>query len=78
MLRTVGTRSINQFRSLLVGTSRKMSCGGGCNNNSKTVDYDVVKKMSCNNCGLIIDVRCPQELKETGQIPNSINIPCRT
>ncbi|KAH8362724.1 hypothetical protein KR084_000319 [Drosophila pseudotakahashii] len=39
------------------------------------VDYDVVKKLASEPKKLLIDVREPEELKETGQIPASINIP---
>ncbi|KAH8382238.1 hypothetical protein KR009_002535 [Drosophila setifemur] len=39
------------------------------------VDYDVVKKLPSEPQKLLIDVREPDELKETGQIPASINIP---
>ncbi|KAH8292377.1 hypothetical protein KR054_009064 [Drosophila jambulina] len=39
------------------------------------VDYDVVKKLPSEPQKLLIDVREPEELKETGQIPSSINIP---
>lgn len=30
-----------------------------------------------NNSILIVDVREPDEIKEHGKIPNSINIPCK-
>lgn len=40
-----------------------------------TVDYDYVKKATSNHGTLIIDVREPEEVKENGKIPNSINIP---
>ncbi|KAH8243015.1 hypothetical protein KR032_003715 [Drosophila birchii] len=39
------------------------------------VDYDVVKKLPSEPQKLLIDVREPEELQETGQIPSSINIP---
>jgi len=39
------------------------------------VDYAAVKKMPNEPQKLLIDVREPDELKETGQIPSSINIP---
>lgn len=42
-----------------------------------TVDFDYVKKATANNAALIIDVREPEEVKEHGKIPNSINIPCK-
>lgn len=43
------------------------------------VTYEDVKRVSENNKGdiLLIDVREPQELVETGTIPNSVNIPCK-
>nr|XP_023025832.1 heat shock protein 67B2-like [Leptinotarsa decemlineata] len=42
----------------------------------KDVSYEDVKKVSLENCeALIIDVREPDELKETGVLPGSINIP---
>lgn len=37
--------------------------------------YDEVKKLPNNPKVLLIDVREPQELKETGIVPTSINIP---
>ncbi|XP_075971409.1 rhodanese domain-containing protein CG4456-like [Anticarsia gemmatalis] len=41
-----------------------------------TVDYDYVKRKAAANDGaIIIDVREPEEVKEHGKIPNSINIP---
>ncbi|KAM3960944.1 rhodanese domain-containing protein CG4456 isoform 1-T2 [Aphomia sociella] len=39
------------------------------------VDYDHVKKATSINNILIVDVREPDEIKEHGKIPNSINIP---
>lgn len=75
MLRTIGNRSLISFRSMLVGTSKRTL--SSCDNDEKVVEYECVKKMTCIKCGLIIDVRCPDELKETGQIPTSINIPCK-
>lgn len=41
--------------------------------------YDEVKKISLEDKPeiLLIDVREPDELKATGQIRNSINIPCK-
>lgn len=41
----------------------------------KNVDYKNVKKATQNSSIYIIDVREPQELKDSGVIPNSINIP---
>ncbi|XP_045535005.1 rhodanese domain-containing protein CG4456, partial [Papilio machaon] len=39
------------------------------------VDYDYVKNATSNKNILIVDVREPDEIKEHGKIPNSINIP---
>ncbi|XP_026755462.2 rhodanese domain-containing protein CG4456-like [Galleria mellonella] len=39
------------------------------------VDYEHVKKATSANNILIVDVREPDEIKEHGKIPNSINIP---
>nr|XP_026492857.1 putative thiosulfate sulfurtransferase, mitochondrial [Vanessa tameamea]XP_026492858.1 putative thiosulfate sulfurtransferase, mitochondrial [Vanessa tameamea] len=39
------------------------------------VDYDYVKKATTNENILLIDVREPDEIKELGKIPNSVNIP---
>lgn len=41
------------------------------------VDYDFVKNATTNKNILIVDVREPEEVKEHGKIPNSINIPCK-
>ncbi|XP_017848812.1 rhodanese domain-containing protein CG4456 [Drosophila busckii] len=50
-----------------------------CSNNKTgtigIVDYSVVKEIQNHPEKLLIDVRDPDELKETGQIPSSINIP---
>ncbi|XP_034486695.1 rhodanese domain-containing protein CG4456 [Drosophila innubila] len=45
------------------------------NNAIGIVDYATVKKLANEPQKLLIDVREPDELKETGQIPSSINIP---
>lgn len=42
-----------------------------------TVDFDYVKKATNDENIIIIDVREPNEIKEYGKIPNSINIPCK-
>lgn len=42
-----------------------------------TADYDYVKKATKNTGILIVDVREPDEVKEHGKIPNSVNIPCK-
>ncbi|XP_017036299.1 rhodanese domain-containing protein CG4456-like isoform X1 [Drosophila kikkawai] len=39
------------------------------------VDYEYVKKLPCEPQKLLVDVREPNELEESGQIPTSINIP---
>ncbi|CAG4918129.1 unnamed protein product [Colias eurytheme] len=39
------------------------------------VDYEHVKKATANDRVYIIDVREPDEVKEHGSIPNSVNIP---
>lgn len=41
-----------------------------------TVDFDYVRKATSDNNVLIVDVREPDEIKEHGKIPNSVNIPC--
>ncbi|XP_047984062.1 putative thiosulfate sulfurtransferase, mitochondrial isoform X2 [Leguminivora glycinivorella] len=43
-----------------------------------TADYKYVKKATTNSSVLIVDVREPDEVKEHGKIPNSINIPLGT
>ncbi|XP_038223062.1 rhodanese domain-containing protein CG4456-like [Zerene cesonia] len=40
-----------------------------------TVDFEHVKKATSNDNVYIIDVREPDEVKEYGSIPNSVNIP---
>ncbi|XP_028179460.1 rhodanese domain-containing protein CG4456-like [Ostrinia nubilalis] len=40
-----------------------------------TVDFDYVKKATSDSSILIVDVREPDEVKEHGKIPSSINIP---
>ncbi|KAI5633890.1 rhodanese-like domain-containing protein [Phthorimaea operculella] len=40
-----------------------------------TVDFDYVKKATEDKNVLIVDVREPDEIKEHGKIPNSINVP---
>lgn len=42
----------------------------------QVVDYEYVKKVTKSKDTLIIDVREPDEIKEHGKIPNSVNIPC--
>jgi 3-mercaptopyruvate sulfurtransferase SseA len=39
--------------------------------------YEEVKDLPNHPEKLLIDVREPNELQETGQIPTSINIPCK-
>lgn len=41
------------------------------------VDYAYVKKALSDNNTLLVDVREPEEIKEHGKIPNSVNIPCK-
>ncbi|XP_028028960.1 thiosulfate sulfurtransferase/rhodanese-like domain-containing protein 3 [Bombyx mandarina] len=45
---------------------------------TKVADYDEVVKAISNNNILLIDVREPDEVKDHGHIPNSINIPLGT
>lgn len=40
------------------------------------VSYEEVKDLPNQPEKILIDVREPHELQETGQIPNAINIPC--
>lgn len=42
-----------------------------------TVTYEYVKTLKNENNVLLIDVREPLELKESGTLPGSINIPCK-
>ncbi|CAH0605573.1 unnamed protein product [Chrysodeixis includens] len=44
-------------------------------NERQTVDFEYVKRATSNASTLIIDVREPDEVKEHGKIPNSVNIP---
>lgn len=46
--------------------------------NERIATYDEVRKVSeqPGDQILLIDVREPQELNKTGNLPNSINIPC--
>lgn len=41
------------------------------------VSYEYVKDLSNHPDKMLIDVREPSELAETGAIPTSINIPCK-
>lgn len=41
----------------------------------KSVDFDTVRSLKDNRSTLLVDVREPEELKETGVLPASINIP---
>lgn len=45
--------------------------------NNKIVNFADVREATKNNTVYIIDVREPHELQETGEIPNSLNIPCK-
>lgn len=44
-------------------------------NNIPIYTYEEIKKLNNNSPQLLIDVREPKELQETGKIPTSINIP---
>lgn len=44
---------------------------------TKLITYDELNAVKDNKTVLVIDVREPEELKETGVIPGSINIPCQ-
>ncbi|XP_023305340.2 rhodanese domain-containing protein CG4456-like [Lucilia cuprina] len=44
-------------------------------NNIPIVTYEEIKKLTNQSAELLIDVREPKELQETGKIPTSINIP---
>lgn len=46
--------------------------------NIPIVSYDEVKDLPNHPEKVLIDVREPDELKETGIIPTAINIPCKT
>ncbi|KAK4881118.1 hypothetical protein RN001_004437 [Aquatica leii] len=41
----------------------------------KNIDYQGVKSLKDQNSVLLVDVREPKELQETGVLPNSVNIP---
>lgn len=41
------------------------------------VTYEEVKDLQNRPESYLFDVRDPPEIKETGQIPTSINIPCK-
>lgn len=41
------------------------------------IDYNQLIAKQKNEAAIVIDVREPQELAETGTIPNSIHIPCK-
>lgn len=41
------------------------------------VNYEDIKDLPNHPEKILIDVREPNELQETGQIPTSINIPCK-
>lgn len=42
---------------------------------TKFATYEEIKELPSNPAKMLIDVREPKELEETGQIPTSINIP---
>ncbi|XP_022910985.2 rhodanese domain-containing protein CG4456-like [Onthophagus taurus] len=56
-----------------VNPNHKFFCHSG--GDTKDVTYEEVKNMKDNKTVYLIDVREPEELKETGSIPGSINIP---
>lgn len=41
------------------------------------VEFDEFKQLTKDKSTIVIDVREPEELKETGVIPGSINVPCK-
>uniref|UniRef100_UPI00398EA74F thiosulfate sulfurtransferase/rhodanese-like domain-containing protein 3 n=1 Tax=Pristiophorus japonicus TaxID=55135 RepID=UPI00398EA74F len=48
-----------------------------CTASPESVTYQELKQLLKSNKIVVIDVREPWELKETGQIPGSINVPLR-
>jgi len=68
-------KAVNQLSQLSLVTQRFYSNNNNNNNPIEIVDYATVKKLANEPQKLLIDVREPDELKETGQIPSSINIP---
>lgn len=42
---------------------------------SNVVSYEYIKNLAPDSTELLIDVREPAELQETGTLPNSVNIP---
>lgn len=46
-------------------------------NTAEIVSYEEIKKLPGKSDTVLIDVREPQELKDTGVVPTSINIPCK-
>ncbi|XP_048479085.1 putative thiosulfate sulfurtransferase, mitochondrial [Plutella xylostella] len=64
--------TINTSPQLLVAARRQYS---NSTPEEMIVDFDYVKKASAAKNKVIIDVREPDEIKEHGKIPNSINIP---
>ncbi|XP_059056764.1 rhodanese domain-containing protein CG4456-like [Achroia grisella] len=62
---TLSNNTINKYRMYSVHV----------NPEEMIVDYEYVKNATELNNVLIVDVREPDEIKEHGKIPNSINIP---
>lgn len=83
-LRTAATTNLKCLRrynihitpsSHLTITNTVRSYSTPVNVEELTVDYNYVKKATTKDSTLIIDVREPDEIKEHGKIPNSVNIP---
>ncbi|KAH8311779.1 hypothetical protein KR044_008046 [Drosophila immigrans] len=80
MLRQYCTFALRAVRSTSATSQPKLSFGipqrlFSSRPTIPIVDYAAVKKLPNEPQTLLIDVREPDELKETGQIPSSINIP---
>jgi len=66
-----------KFRTILTAKSKSWPYNTYCTNGSqiKVVDFCFVKKIAKEPEKLLIDVRTPAEIEDTGRIPGSINIP---
>lgn len=66
-----------KFRIILTAKSNSLPYKAYCTNESKikVVDFCFVKKIAEEPEKLLIDVRTPAEIEETGRIPGSVNIP---
>ncbi|XP_065359554.1 rhodanese domain-containing protein CG4456-like [Calliphora vicina] len=64
---TTSTKALNSVNFI-----KQYSTG---ENNIPVVSYEEIKKLTDHSEQLLIDVREPKELQETGKIPTSINIP---